>query len=371
MASKFWVGGTGPWDGSTTTNWATSSGGAGGTAIPAANDSVTFDANSGTGVCTISVTTGELGQLTMTNCPAGLTFAGSGNILVGRFSSLAIALPTSAVSLAITLNLLGSHTVTSNGSSLAAITIGVTANVATVLTLADNMVCNGQITVGSSLNVSLTTIALAGHNLTSASIIRATTTGGFTISGTATINLTAASTTCWDPLSTTTLTVPNTVTFNLTATGSSAFQGRNLSTYGTITCASGSSVLAGANTIATVNITSGTLSFSGSNTITSLTVSPGATMLLSTGLTQTVTNITANGTSGNLVTIRSAGSPTQTTISKSSGAVTFAFISLDGIIGAGGATYTVPDAKTSVNKGTNTNIVWIYKEAAALIGLAN
>lgn len=45
-ASRFWVGGTGTWDSSTTTNWAASSGGAGGQSVPGSADSVTFNASS-------------------------------------------------------------------------------------------------------------------------------------------------------------------------------------------------------------------------------------------------------------------------------------------------------------------------------------
>lgn len=52
MASYFWVGGTGTWDGSTTTNWASTTGGAGGAGVPNSTDTVNFDANSGAGTCT-------------------------------------------------------------------------------------------------------------------------------------------------------------------------------------------------------------------------------------------------------------------------------------------------------------------------------
>lgn len=54
MASKFWVGGTGNWDAVTTTNWAITTGGAGGTAVPVAGDVVTFDGASGGGVVTMT-----------------------------------------------------------------------------------------------------------------------------------------------------------------------------------------------------------------------------------------------------------------------------------------------------------------------------
>jgi lipopolysaccharide export system protein LptA len=48
MATYFWVGGSGTWDNSSTTNWATSTGGAGGFGPPITGDTVNFDSNSGT-----------------------------------------------------------------------------------------------------------------------------------------------------------------------------------------------------------------------------------------------------------------------------------------------------------------------------------
>lgn len=54
MANRYWVGGNGTWDGTTTTNWSTTSGGAGGASVPGTADAVLFDYNSGTGTATIA-----------------------------------------------------------------------------------------------------------------------------------------------------------------------------------------------------------------------------------------------------------------------------------------------------------------------------
>jgi hypothetical protein len=56
MASLFWVGGTTTWNGTAGTKWATSSGGAGGAAVPTAADDVFFDASSGAANVTLSTT---------------------------------------------------------------------------------------------------------------------------------------------------------------------------------------------------------------------------------------------------------------------------------------------------------------------------
>lgn len=54
MANRYWVGGTGTWDSSNTTNWSTTSGGAGGASVPTVSDDAFFDANSGAGTVTVS-----------------------------------------------------------------------------------------------------------------------------------------------------------------------------------------------------------------------------------------------------------------------------------------------------------------------------
>lgn len=55
MANRFWVGGTGTWDASTTTHWSASTGGAGGASVPVAGDTVTLDVSSGGGTVTVAV----------------------------------------------------------------------------------------------------------------------------------------------------------------------------------------------------------------------------------------------------------------------------------------------------------------------------
>jgi hypothetical protein len=90
MADRYWVGGTGTWDSTSTTNWSTSSGGAGGASVPTASDNVFFDANSnvGTGAFTVTMansprvcndfTASSLdGTMTLAGSSIGLTVSGS------------------------------------------------------------------------------------------------------------------------------------------------------------------------------------------------------------------------------------------------------------------------------------------------------
>ncbi len=80
MASRFWVGGTGTWDASDTTHWASSSNGAGGQTVPGSSDTVTFDGSSGTGTITVNTTVSVV-SITMSALTGGsvLDFATNNN----------------------------------------------------------------------------------------------------------------------------------------------------------------------------------------------------------------------------------------------------------------------------------------------------
>ena len=94
MAAKFWVGGAGTWDNTSTTNWAITSGGAGGTAAPTAVDTVTFDANSGTGTVTVASTAVSLStthnsaniNLSLSGSPTLCTAAGTFTFTLGTIT---------------------------------------------------------------------------------------------------------------------------------------------------------------------------------------------------------------------------------------------------------------------------------------------
>ena len=60
MANRYWVGGTATWDGTAGSKWATTSGGAGGAAVPTSADDVFFDSGSGTCTVTTSGTTTDV-----------------------------------------------------------------------------------------------------------------------------------------------------------------------------------------------------------------------------------------------------------------------------------------------------------------------
>lgn len=71
--TRYWIGGAGTWDATTTTNWSTASGGTGGASVPTSADAVIINAASGTTPYTITCTTGTVirfGSLNMLNAGA-------------------------------------------------------------------------------------------------------------------------------------------------------------------------------------------------------------------------------------------------------------------------------------------------------------
>ena len=77
MAARFWVGGSGTWDNSSTANWAATSGGASGASAPTTADTVTFDANSGTAAVVTVAATATTSTCTVNKSDITLDLAGS------------------------------------------------------------------------------------------------------------------------------------------------------------------------------------------------------------------------------------------------------------------------------------------------------
>lgn len=116
MADRYWVGGTANWDVTAGTKWATTSGGAGGAAVPTSADNVFFDANSGAGTVTVT-DTAYVNNLNFTGY-TGILSGNAGLSIYGNFT----------VSAGMTwghigpLNFEGAtvgRTITTNGKSLA------------------------------------------------------------------------------------------------------------------------------------------------------------------------------------------------------------------------------------------------------------
>ena len=100
MADRYWVGGAGTWDSSTTTRWSATSGGAGGASAPTSADNVFFNVNSnvGTGAFTVTLGSGAVcNNITISGLDGTMTLAFGGNALTvfGSWSNQATLFNTS------------------------------------------------------------------------------------------------------------------------------------------------------------------------------------------------------------------------------------------------------------------------------------
>lgn len=146
-----------------------------------------------------------------------------------------------------------------------------------------------------------------------------------------------------------TLTVSGSGTISLTSASAKAFNGGGVTFPCTIN-----------------NGGAGALTIQGSNTITTLSnsVQP-TTFRFTSGTTTTLTNWNVSGTPGNLVTIDSINSGTNTTppiLSKSSGTVSANYLAITFSNATGGASWNA--GPNSVNNGVNSG--WIFAAASAI-----
>lgn len=112
--THYWRGGTGTWDGTTTTNWSASSGGSGGSAVPYGDEDVIFDSASNATAYTVTITssntsyTARCKNLTL-NAPA------SGNLSITGSAS---AYTSAYISIFGSLSVASSNVVLSSGSTI-------------------------------------------------------------------------------------------------------------------------------------------------------------------------------------------------------------------------------------------------------------
>lgn len=78
MATRYWVGGSGTWDSSSTTHWSTTSGGSSGASAPTSTDDVIIDSSSGSSGMTITIGSGAVcNNFTQTLIGYSWTLAGT------------------------------------------------------------------------------------------------------------------------------------------------------------------------------------------------------------------------------------------------------------------------------------------------------
>ena len=333
MADRYWVGGSGTWDTTSTANWSVSSGGASGASVPTAADSVFFDS-----ATTYTVTTtGALTCLDFTVSAGTVTFTAGTTPTIAISGSLSIIAGTvvGIGSLPTTFNSTTTgKTITTNG-----------VNYNSIVTL--NGVGGGW-TLGSAFTCGVFTLT-AGTFDTSVSNYSFSTTYIITSGlGTKVLNLNGSTVTISVNLNTATTTGltfnAGTSQINLTANGAS-FEGGGLTFYN----------------VAWTGAGAGTRLITGSNTFNTFSVSGTTpTMNIASGSTQTVSTFTVNGTAGVLKIIKSTVAGSRATLSKASGTVTSDYVSLKDSEATGGATWNATNATDAGN-----NLGWIINGVPA------
>jgi len=313
MADRYWVGGSGTWDETTTTNWSATSGGAGGASAPTDLDNVIFDSLSNATAYAVTVGTNAVcADLTAAGPLVGnVTFSLGATAVINCYGSM--TLPATNCTWTGTsgafLNFLATttgKTVTSNGVSLTGTVVafdgvGGEWTLGSALTAATTSIQNGSFVTN---NFNLTITVLSSSAITTRSI-----------------NLGNSTITCSNPTAIN-LAVTTNLTFNagtsqITCSNSSpTFAGGGLTFYNVsfTSAASGSTTISGANTFNNLTQTSrsatGTRNlFIQDNQIISGTLTLGAAntairrILITTDVVGTQRTITLNGTLATLTDV--------------------------------------------------------------------
>ena len=297
MADRYWVGGTGTWNATSTTNWAASSGGTSGASVPTAADNVIFDNNSNVGTGAFTVTTGVSTRpclsFTVTNLDGAMTLAGTIGVTVSGSMTLPATNFSWTNSATLTFAATTSQTITSGGNTIASpITFNGTGG---TWALQDALNCTGSV-----VTLTTGTLDLNGYTLTCPTFSASGSTARTIAFGsTGIINLTGTGI-VWQNAVITSFSYTGTSNIRLTNAGSTAI---TLSTGpGTAAQSMNFSVTAGTYALslsATSNMNSLNFTgFSGSFTLASaVTIYGDLTLSATTTSTAVAQTITFGGTS--------------------------------------------------------------------------
>ena len=182
MATKYWVGGSGTWDGTTNTHWSNASGGTGGTVqAPCSLDDVVFDSLSNATAYTVTINAGAVCKNINVAGPlsGNVTVAGSGTLYVyGDFTLPATGL-TRTYTGPITFASNGSQTITTNGQSLAS---GLTFGTTFASGLSGSWTLGGALTTSGAVTLTNGSLITANYAVSCSGISASSTSTGFTLS---------------------------------------------------------------------------------------------------------------------------------------------------------------------------------------------
>lgn len=311
--TRYWVGNSGTW--SSTTEWATASGGATGASVPLCHDDVVFDANSFTSAGRSAIADmPRLGKniswVGVLNTPGWTRNTSGGNSIFGNLTLVpGMTLSGSQVT---TFRGRGAQTFTSGGlTDLSGITIDAPGG---SLALQDNYTNNVQtvtLTKGTfnANNFNVTIGIFSSSN----AFVRTITMG----SGTWNLTSTAA-VTVWNAATSTNLTVaPNTSTIKIVGSTVNArtFAGGGIATYNNIWFSNGTP--------------NGFLNITGSNTFNDFKCDTGPqTIRFTAATTTTVSTFTVNGLALNLITIGSITAANHNLVKVGGGTITCDYLSI-------------------------------------------
>lgn len=422
MATYYWVGGSGTWNTTSTTNWSTTSGGAGGAGPATSADNVIFNASSGGGTVTIgenvTVLTFDITNFTGTVAFGTYTvFVTGNNTVVARGGTGVTCTGTRRVQLTYSGST-GTRTIAPGGavSITAALSFYISAGSDIISIASSNHVydlnftgfsgsfTSGTRTIYGSLAFSPTmTITAFGALIFGATSAGQTLDfGGITYDQAVTFNgvgggwtFTRDFTQGASRFFTLTNGTVNGGGKNITVGGFSLGVGVKTLTLGSGTwtvqgtwnAATASSGLTVSPSSGTINLTSatartffgggftwptlnlggaGAVTISGNSTFTNITntVQP-ATVTLTSGTTQTVTDFDLTGTSGNLIALNASTPGSAATLSDTTGTNSVSYVSIKDIVATGGATWEAYTANGNVNGGNNTG--WIFSSAPVVV----
>ena len=318
MADRYWVGGSGTWNTTSTTNWSASPGGPSGASVPTSADSVFFDR---TGTYTVTLT-GALNCLDFNVSAGSVTFTSTGTISIAGSVSITNVTPTWSATGTLTFTATTSKTIATNGTSFScsmtfngvggswqlssALTIGTTNTI--TLTNGTLNVNNQTLTAGlfSSTNSNTRTIAFGTGNITvtgTGTVWNTGTVTGLTVTGTPIVNVTNSTATATTVLPGA-LSEANSISFNFTAgtytltfLGSTSHTARNVSFSGF----SGTWGATGSNVIVYGNLTLSTgMTLTSTTNIFNFGATSGSRTITTSGKTLDFP-ITFNGVGGTWV----------------------------------------------------------------------
>ncbi len=240
MADRYWVGGTGTWDATAGTKWATTSGGTGGASVPGAADVAIFDASSniagsGASYTVTRTATAAISGLRLANPSAGtLTFAGAGALPISGNDGLVVGATVNYTATGLITYSGTTTTFTTNNNAIAAAitltgTVTLSGNTATAgvftftsgtLSLGTNTLsCNTYASTGSGTRVFNFDTGTFNVTSTATTTVVNYTGGNLTVSGNRTINITgnASAGITRTITSTTSITSSNALSINVTA----------------------------------------------------------------------------------------------------------------------------------------------------------